>query len=219
MALYNAIQRMPETTAAEAGTMVVGAVPATRVAPAAAGGDTAATVAIPTPPVAAPVIHAAAPAPPRSKVPMMAGAAAVIVIGAVAARFAFSGKPAPVAADTSAKPTAEAAVPKKDSLTQFSKLQGGAEPSASPATPAPRSLAQLEEDAAADKKADGVLAALSSVKTTNDDERARVNFIRFKAYTTKLDDEKACIAIREAVRLAVDPTAKDKYQQRAVACQ
>ena len=222
MALYNAVQRMPETSAAEAGTTVMGAVPPTRVgsAPAAPAAPSAgATAAIPAPVAAAPVAQSTAPAPARSKVPVMAGAAAVVVIGAIAAKLMLGGGKAAPAADDTTTRTAPAP-------TQFAKPQGS---SSAPADPAPstaapgaaatRSLAQLETDADSKAKADGVLAALSSVKTTNDDERARVNFIRFKAYTTKEDAEKACLAIAEAVRLAADPVAKDRYQRRAAGCQ
>jgi hypothetical protein len=63
-----------------------------------------------------------------------------------------------------------------------------------------------------------VLTKLKAVNATNDDDRARVNYIRFRAYTIKLDDAKACSAMREAMNLVKDPTLRDKYAPRAAGC-
>jgi serine/threonine-protein kinase len=222
MALYNAIQRMPETVVAEAGTTVMGAVPPTRVASIADVPSLTATVAIPTPVMNRTVAQpapAATPTAGKSKLPVVIGGAAVVVIGAFVALKGGGKSETPVAADTTAKSAAMAAPVKSDSLTQFAKPQGSTIPATpAPAASAPRTLAQLEEDAATASKADGVLSALTSARTTTDDERARVNFIRFKAYTAKEEPDKACLAIKEAVRLAADPVARDRYQQRAEAC-
>jgi hypothetical protein len=87
-----------------------------------------------------------------------------------------------------------------------------------PSAAGTRSLDQLENDASTRSLADGVLAALSSVSASSDDEKARVNFIRFKAYAAKEDDKQACIAIKEAIKLAVDPAAKSRYSARGEAC-
>ena len=220
MALYNAIQRMPETVAAEMGTAVMGAVPATRVSSAPATPNQGATVAIPAPPVSSPVVSQnTAPAAKSNKVPMMAGAAAVVVIGAVAAKLMLgAGSEAgkvngdPVATSTvTAPPPVQSTTPatQQGTETKFTKQ----------VAPATRTLAQLEADADVISKGDGVLAAASDYKATNDNERARVNYIRFRVYNTREDGENACIAIREAVRLAADPAAKSKYSARLEGCQ
>jgi serine/threonine-protein kinase len=195
MALYNAIQRMPETVAAEMGTAVMGAVPPTRVSAGPAASSQGATVAVPTPPVSSPpVARGTASAKKRSNVPLMAGAAAVVVIGAIAAKLAMG------------KPTAPT-----NSIDSLSKP-------APAAASVDQTLTQLESDATVDAKADTVLAALRAIVPTNADDKARVNFIRFKAFTTKKDDVKACIAIKAALQDVSDPTLKDKFTQRAAGC-
>jgi serine/threonine-protein kinase len=223
MALYNAIQRMPETLAAEMGTAVMGAVPATRVAPVTSGERRAtsagtATVAIPTPLTSPVVPQHTAPGAKSSKVPMIAGAAAAVVIAAVAAKFAFGGKSdaGKAKSDSATTPTVVAPAPAQSTAPV---TQQSTEKMAKPVAPSvQRTLAQLEADADVSEKGDGVLAALSNYKTSNDDERARIDYIRFRVYTTRADADKACIAIREAVKLAVDPVAKSKYSDRLEGC-
>ncbi len=223
MALYNAIQRMPETAAAEAGTAVMDAVPPTRVASIAEVPSLTATVAIPTPVANRSVAPPAVTTPPakarKNTMPIVIGATAVVIVGAFVAMKSGAKTQTRAAGDTTVKSAAVAA-PVPTDTTSVAKPQGNTTPAPATATSAaPRTLAQLEADASTDSKADGVLAALDDMKTKNDDERARVNFIRFKAYTAKEDAEKACLAIKEAVKLATDPAVRDRYQQRAEACQ
>jgi hypothetical protein len=211
MALYNAIQRMPETAAAEAGTAVLSAVPATRVA--AAPASAAATVAVPTPPVSSPsVAQDTAPEKKKSNMPIMVGAAAVLVIGAIGAKMMMSPKPSSAPADSVTQqstpaPTASTPTPTTTPVDQMTKK-----------VEAPRTLAQLETDAETQTKGAAVLSALSSWKPANDDEKARVNYIRFKVYSAQSDADNACIAIKEAIKVVVDPVAKSKYETRAAGC-
>jgi serine/threonine-protein kinase len=105
MALYNAIQRMPETVAAEAGTALMGAIPPTRISAAAAvqSADAPkqnATAASPAPQnLGSPVARDTAPPQKKSKVPLYATVAGVVIVGAIAAKF-WTQAPAVSAADT-----------------------------------------------------------------------------------------------------------------------
>jgi hypothetical protein len=144
----------------------------------------------------------------------MAGIAGVVVIGAVAAKLAMSGERGAVS-DTTAKP----ASPTVQAPVQNTPVtQQATDKMAKQVAPTARSLDQLENDASVTSKVEGVLTALSAYPAANDDEKARVNFIRFKAYTSRQDADKACIAIKEAMKLVQDPIARDKYQTRAEGC-
>ena len=219
MALYNAIQRMPETAAAEAGTSVLSAVPATRVASApAAPASAAATVAVPTPPVSSPpVAQGTALEKKKSTMPIMAGAAAVLVIGAIGAKMMMGGSKAP-AADTNAIKQQSTVSPTTTPVPTETKPP--AEPLAKNTPSMDQQLARLEKDADSKDKADGVLKTLSqlSAKTNNPDETARINFIRFIAYSSKDDVERACASIDQAVTDAKDPALKLTYQNKAKIC-
>jgi serine/threonine-protein kinase len=256
MALYNAIDRMPETIAAEMGTAVMGAiaasdvVPPTRVA-AAPSAPAAATVAMAAPgspatvgiPAASPVTQSAAPPAKRKNVPLMAaGAVAVVVLAIVGAKLA-SGGGAP-AADPNAVVTAQgaagtagasagdttAAPPASSAPGAVTSPAGGAstpgsesvrKPAATPPAPTltlEQRLSRLETAADDSTLADSVLAALPHVAVTAPDDRARINFIRFKAYTSKYDAPHACDAINQAVQDALSPELKTKYRNRALGC-
>jgi serine/threonine-protein kinase len=222
MALYNAIQRMPETAAAEAGTAVLSAVPATRVAPATsderrATSEAAATVAVPTPPVSGPpVAQGTALEKKKSNMPIMVGAAAVVVIGAIGAKLMMGGSKAPAADTNSIKqqstPAPTTAPAAKDTTAE--RLVKSAAPSME------QQLAKLEKDADSKDKADAVLKTLGqlSAKTSNPDETARINFIRFIAYSSKDDVDRACASINQAVADAKDPALKLTYQNKAKIC-
>lgn len=239
MALYNAIQRMPETVAAEAGTALMGAVPPTRISAAAAvqnvnGGATVAA------PVAqnfgSPVSGDTAPAPNKSKVALYATAAGVVVIGAVAAKLMMGG-PKVVAADTthgtdSATRTASAVIPSGTGATEFSKKDstspGGdsAAKSSVPATGSPdngtATNKPLEDQitalySAADDKAQGaaVLAAASRLERSarTGMEFAYLGIVRSKVAAAKGDSTGACTELKKAFPKA-KADGREKLQAR-----
>jgi serine/threonine-protein kinase len=252
MALYKAIDRMPETIASELGTAVIGAVaaadaattqiPATRVSSASPSASPAASMGGVAAPAALPPHSAAAPIAPakRSKVPIMAAvAAAVVVFGVVAAKMAGGGAPKP--SDAAAVTTQGSALPAVPDSTPATSSATSAE---APVTTAPRQastpvpdpmrkssappplatmtleqrLSKLESDADDPALADSVIAALPHVAVSAPDDKARVNYIRFRAYATKSDTAHACPAIRQAVSDAVDPSLKEKYERRLAGC-
>jgi serine/threonine-protein kinase len=108
MALYNTIQRMPETTAGEAGTTTMPAVPPTRIsaamAPAAMAPEVApslndaATVVVTPKNFGSSVGRDTAPQRSSNKIVLYAAAATVVIVGAIAAKLALT--PTKAAADS-----------------------------------------------------------------------------------------------------------------------
>jgi eukaryotic-like serine/threonine-protein kinase len=220
MALYNAIDRMPETKAAEMGTAVMGAVPATRVASAAVSGERGAgseTAAMPAAPIsAAPVAHATAPGDKKSKVPMMAGAGAVVVIGLAAAMFAMKGKPSAAAADTTAKtaittPTPTPTAPAASVTPQGEKLSKSVDAAAS--------LDQLVEQAKDSTKAARVLNQLSKLTLSTSEDKAKAGLVRYNAYLFGMSDQpKACAAIKDVEGVSKGTKLEDRISALIGAC-
>jgi serine/threonine-protein kinase len=185
MALYNAIQRMPEGTpvaTADAGAATVVAIPPTRVSSAAMGRDAVAADALPA---AASVSDAAtvvvtpknfdasvgpgtAPEKKSSKIGLYATAAGVVLAGAIAAKL-FLGGPQPRAADstsprdTSAAKVVNAGVPTTG--TEFSKVDSTQK--IDPLTG--RSSSVPEGSAAAQKSSQTVSEQLSALVTDSRD--------------------------------------------------
>jgi hypothetical protein len=80
-------------------------------------------------------------------------------------------------------------------------------------------LDRLEGDAKRDTAgANAALTRLRELELTTSDERARANYIRFKAYLTLSDENKACTSIKAAITDAVDPILKQKYTENAAGC-
>ena len=107
--MVKSVQNMPATVAAAAGTLVIGAagnVPATRVAGPGSGGATKKVDAV----GAAPSAASPALTPTKSRMPMMIGAVAVLVLGGAGAFFAMrpKGVDKPVSADSAAVKTGRA---------------------------------------------------------------------------------------------------------------
>jgi serine/threonine protein kinase len=235
--LVRAIDRMPETQAAEMRTQLMG-VPATRV-----GASSPADVPAPTAAVAgqisgAPVTQAAAPQRPKSKVPLYAGAGVLIVAAAIAIPMAMrNGVPK---TDTSKTDTSKgvATAPVRDTTPQptagtstksDSKTSPTTDPTKGPAVVpfgksnaskgaasvnVEQTLTRLEADVRDSTKADANLAAVEKLwpQLKNSDDQARANYVRYWAALNKNDGDKACTYIRDAAQLATDPSRKDKYQ-------
>jgi serine/threonine-protein kinase len=232
IALYTAIDRMPETQAAEAGTSVLGAIPPTRVSAAAMANPSVAsagasvpndgaTVAAPAPAqnFGASVSRDTAPEKKSNKVGLYAGgAAAVIVIAAVIAKFALtpsapapssqtSNAPVQTAASDSAtvQPTGAAETPPPTEA--FGKaITDGADKSSVPAgtttasaQPVSKQLIALLD--AADDAAQGatVLATVQRLepRATSSEELRLVATLRAKVAGAKGDMAGACAELRK----------------------
>jgi serine/threonine-protein kinase len=233
MALYNAIQRMPETAAAEMGTAVMDAVPATRVARVAASDERratsegAATVAVPTPPVSSPAVaQDTAPAVKRSKVPLMAGAAGVLIVGAVVAKIALGGS----AAGTSGERRAAT-----DSTTNFSAsvqtpvqtpvqgtspaAQQGKETSTKSAAAPSLTLDQILDQSKDSAKADANLSALSKLSPSTNEQKTKAALAKYNVYLFgKNDQTKACDTIKEAEGISSSTSLADRVHSLIEAC-
>jgi hypothetical protein len=235
--LYRAIDRMPETAAAEMGTQMM-QVPPTRVGDVRASSPNAgATSAVPTPVYSPPVTGAAAPERTKSKVPLVGGI--VLGLGLIAAaaltlppmfgdRAAKDGSPskdstngavvAPPVTPTTGSPT-----PAGDTTGK-----GKADPLTKPANPSSNAaagtikqrLTRLEADAHVRAKADDVLSALTTMwpELTNVNDQAWGNYVRYWAALSKEDAVAACTYINEAVRVATDSSARSRYAKRAELC-
>jgi serine/threonine-protein kinase len=245
MALYNAIQRMPETIAAEAGTAMMGAVPPTRISAAApvqngnGGVNQGATIASPVPTnVALPVARDTAKTQNKSKVTLYATAAGVVIVLAVAAKLMMGGPKAGTAdtsraADSAARTTA--VVPAGTGTTEFAKKDTVASRGDSPArssTPSgnptngpaestkPLSTQLTDLYTPADDKAQGatVLAAVDSLerRAKTGEERAYVAIVRAKVAAARDDLDGACTELKKAFP-KVDAAGRGKLRSRAAA--
>ena len=224
MALYNVIQRMPETVAAEAGTAVLGAVPPTRVSTAAAvqNANQSATAAAPAPQnLASPVARDTAPTPHKSKVALYATAAGVVIVGAVAAKLLM--QPKAKAADTTAPatrdsisaiqsgsgatPAVTAGVGGTDTV-KLGKIADASAQSSVPASGAAASTKPLSTQlsdllSAADdpKQSATVLAAVQRLErdAQSSEEFKLVATLRAKVASAQGDDGRACDELKKAV--------------------
>jgi serine/threonine-protein kinase len=224
MALYNAIQRMPETAAAEAGTALMGAVPPTRVSAAAAvppGVSQGATAEAPLAQnLASPVARDTAPAPNKSKVGLYATAAGVVIVGAVAAKLLM--QPSAKAADTTAlaRPDSISAVQSGSGTTpavtagaggsdtvKLGKIADASGQSSVPAGAAGTSTKPLSTqlsdllDAADDPKQSATV--LSAVQRLEPNARTSEEFklvatLRAKVAAAQGDDDRACDELKKA---------------------
>jgi serine/threonine protein kinase len=183
-ALVQAVERMPATQAADAGTQVIDttALPATRVSQRPSAPRSDATVAMSTPEPAnsvAPVARDTAPAGKKSMVPMIGGIAAVLVLGVLGMKM-LGGKGA-VAADTTkpAQPGVQAPVP---------DAGGPAEPLSRQVTKQvtkpidnTREFARLDALAADSLTATQALTDLAAVPVSSNEDRVRAALIKFSA--------------------------------------
>ena len=235
-ALTQAVDRMPETAAAELGTQVMSTpvVPPTRVgAPvnqSVADPAAGATVALSSPLAAAAAPDTGGAAKPRRMAPMIGGIAAVIVLGAVGMKV-MGGKATPPAGTVTQQRPPEAAAggpapsqpaqphttpsgPAADKLSKSSQSPG----SATKALDVPATFTRLENAADNPSSAAQALTQVDSLwpHLTNTNDQARANYIRSKAYLT-LKDERACPTLKLAVDAATG-TLKAKYQDRYDGC-
>ncbi|HVX40068.1 MAG TPA: protein kinase [Gemmatimonadaceae bacterium] len=218
-ALYRAIDRMPETAAAEMGTQVMGAaaVPPTRVAaaPGAPAAPGAATVAVPTPVASATVTQSAAPAKKKNMIPLMGGIAAVVVIGGVGA-FMLSRPKASAVAD-SAKPSvtqqAEGAPAdsRQASTNPVSPAPAGSAPKTQPLSHEVSKSAGADKPVSVDKqlddiidqskdaaKAQGLLKSIEQLALTTNEQKAKAGIAKYNIYLFGIgDQDKACAAIED----------------------
>lgn len=243
MALYNAIQRMPETIAAEAGTaMLAAAVPPTRISAKAAvqngsaGVNQGATVATNAPEnFGSPVARDTAKTQNKSKVVLYATAAGVVIL-AVAAKLMMGGPKAGTAdtsraADSAAHTTA--VVPagaielsKKDSTTlRGDSTTKSSAPSGNPTNGTAESTKPLTAQLTdlytpADDKAQGatVLAAVDSLerRAKTGEERAYAAIVRAKVAAARDDLDGACTELKKAFP-KVDAVGRGKLRSRAAA--
>jgi hypothetical protein len=185
MALYNAVNRMPETQAMELGTAVMNAVPATRVAPVAS--PAAATVAVPAAPVSAPVTQTAAPERKKSNVGMLVGAAAaVVIVGGLAFKM-MSGPKTEAPAQTQPNTVAPAGNP-------------------TPTTQSPTSAQQTTQPLAkpADNTADG------SSKTKAAPQKKNVADDLRKLIDASQDPKQAAFVTNKVDELAPNPSTSEE---------
>lgn len=238
-ALYRAIDRMPETAAAEMGTQVMGAaaIPATRVASAPAANG-AATVAVPTPVASDVVTQSAAPAKKKNMIPLMGGIAAVVVIGGGAAFMLRNNgnNPASAAADST-----------KPNVMQQARGTPTAQTNAQPSTTKPqgdvqappqRSAADLSRQIPSSKpvdveatidrilsnskdagKAKDMLDQLASLSMSTSVQKAKAGLARYNIYLYGLNDQtKACDAIKDVEGASKGTSIEDRVSGLIAAC-
>jgi len=192
LALWNAVDRMPETQAMEVGTMVMGQIPPTRVSTAADSGSSA-----PPGAPAGPVTHGAADSKKSNKVPMMVGAAVVVAgIGFAAMKLGGGGSTAqpqssPPVADSSASATKQAGAPTTPAAPAATK-------SAPPAAHSDARLRQLMEDATDSTKSAAVLRAIARIPLSTRLDTVMAGIATYNAYVygKNVDDKKACDALK-----------------------
>ena len=226
--LCRAIDHMPETLAMEVGTQMVGAVPPTRVSEPAGIPPTVAA------PASSPVSQRTAPATSKRYGALIGGLAAILLIG-VGIPILLKKTGAPAAGQASARTvdptqagaqTPNGALPAAtgDSTSKGQQVDHLAKkaPKAPEVASVPsgaRSVAQILDRLEADAKRDTAAASAvlkrlpqvwPSLKTA--DDTARGNYIRFHAYLTKKDQDKACTSIAAAIHEVTDSATKQKYQ-------
>jgi predicted Ser/Thr protein kinase len=172
-ALYQAVDRMPMTQAAEVGTQVL-AVPATRVSEAGGGERGAASAG------ATAIVGAPATAKKKSMAPLVGGIAAVVVLGGGAWVVINKSGTKPPPTDTG-KGTLNVAsnVAAPEGKTEPLSKQSPA-PAGSPgitADPFTR-LEQLAKDSVTAKDA---MTGVAAIRATSDEQRVRVAYVRFLA--------------------------------------
>jgi serine/threonine-protein kinase len=193
LALYQAVDRMPETTAAQVGTLVMTPtdVPPTRVS------------RVPSAPTQVAVAQDTAPPKKKSMLPIAAGIAAVLVVGLAAFKM-MSPKPA-VAVDTTQVATQGATqAPSPDS-------NRAAEPMSKPgpavstvrdagAASAPNfeRLEQLAKDSTTAPKA---LEQIAGIQLSNDEIKVRVAYVRYLAKLS-LGQADACTELKAVSAIA-----------------
>jgi len=231
-ALYRAIDRMPETAAAEVGTQVMGAaaVPATRVASAPVAPN-AATVAVPTPVGSATVTQSAAPAKKKNMIPLMSGIAAVVVIGGGVAFMARGDKGA-AAADT-VKPNVtqqaqkatntpasgssahdSATTPTKKPAAEFSRQVPTATAADVDAT-----LDAILKDSKNPAHPKDMLDRIASLTLANGVQQAKAGLARYNIYLYGMSDQtNACEAIKDVEGASKGTSVQDQVSGRIAAC-
>jgi serine/threonine-protein kinase len=242
--LYRAIERMPETAAAVVGTQMMD-VPPTRVAPprvsqANAPAPSAAPLPTAVAPTPSPVMQTAAPEKKKNIIPIVAGVAAVVVIGVSATWFMKGDSSA--AADSSQASTQTQAVttppivtvPADTTPTAVAPTPAGTPGGGTAApqkTPAQTStvvdvaaeLKRLEATAIGAETAASADAAIRAVdqlypRLTTSDEQAQAHYIRARAYMSKSDKARACQSIAEALKVVSDESLKEKIASRGEGC-
>jgi hypothetical protein len=205
--LVTAVDRMPETISMGMGTQIASPVPATRVS---APGPITDGVDV------RPVRTGS-----RRYVPAVAGAVVLIAAAAVAAPMLLRKQPpvtqsgAPVTVAESLTQPAGRNPAQPAPVESFSKIAPKADAGDLEAT-----LSKLETDADDSARARTVIEQLTNLsgRLTTDDERARADYIRFRAYLTRNDRERACQSITAAEHIAKNPKARQTYADNAEAC-
>jgi serine/threonine-protein kinase len=223
--LVRAIDRMPETQAAERGTELM-SIPPTRVGPSSPQ-DVPGATAVGAQISGSAVTQAAAPIKKKSKVPLYAGAAVFVVAAAVSIsmfiRNSGSGASKTDATNgavvtgrdtTTAKgpgPSTPADSTKGLPADQYARRAGG------PTVPAgniEQILKKLESDAGDSTKADDLLVRVRNLwpQLSNPDDQARGDYVRYRAALNKGDGTAACAYIKNAVSLTSDPAKRDRWK-------
>jgi serine/threonine-protein kinase len=196
MALYNAIDRMPETRAMEGGTQVIergdsatrrlgdSAVPATRVA----GGHGAA----PT------VTQVAAGSKKSNKLAVMVAGAVVVAAAAVIGAMKY-GAPqnTPPNVDQLARQRPPAEAPKNPTVGDTSTTHA----ENSQPVDVDAQLAALLNDAQARVTADAALRKVGTLDLKTNDQKAEAAYVRAKAFLTKDDKGSACKELKDIVEV------------------
>ncbi|HEY4217316.1 MAG TPA: serine/threonine-protein kinase [Gemmatimonadaceae bacterium] len=204
-ALHQAVDRMPQTAAAVASTVVMSSpetttVPPTRVSSVPSPATRVSSIAALD---AAGVVaqHTAAPKK-RSMVPIGAGIAAVLVVGLAAFKLMGGASKAPTIADTTHAPAQQMSKPGPTVPAVSTPPTTAAAPPASAAPDFDR-LESLAKDSVNAAKA---LEGVAGVHASNDETKVRVAYVRFLAKLS-LGQVDACTELK-AVRTIAQNTTK-----------
>jgi hypothetical protein len=172
LALHQAVDRMPTSVAAEAGTQVMDApvapVPATRIAPAVTAPE--------------PVTQAAAPAARSRMVPIVGGVVAVLAV-AFAVLYKMTDRPmtsAQLAADTMMKSKVVLSPPAADPAADFNRIEELAKDSVTATT---------------------ALLQIAGIHASNDESTVRVAYVRYLA-KRNLGQADACTELKAVRNIA-----------------
>jgi len=221
--LVRTIDRMPETQAAERGTELI-SIPPTRVGPGSPQDVPGATATVGAQISGAPVTQAAAPEKKKSKVPMYAGAAVIVVAAAVAIPILMRDKSGAAKTDATngtvviGRDTTTAKRP--DTSTPANPTKGSPVDPYGKRTPnvptgnIEQILTKLEADVQDSTKADDVLLSAKNLHTrlTNRDDQARSDYVRYRASVWKGDGAAACSYLKEAIDLTTDAAKRERWR-------
>ncbi len=203
LALYQAVNRMPATSAAQASTLVMtpAEVPPTRVSSAPSALPRAGGTVVTAPPPPPTVAQGTAGVKKKSMVPIVAGIVAVVLGGLVAFKT-MSPKPAALADTTQA--ASPAAVPARDSTAGIAPTSKTGLP-ASTVTDAGAAVApafdRLEQLAKDSTTAADALALVAAVRVSTDETKVRVAYVRYLAKLS-LGQADACNELKAVSSIA-----------------